>query len=197
MAMWRVSATSTYGGFDSIRPYLRSFHFFQEEPSMTDDHPTGASPQATEKLIEAWTAHVNATDALDGLGPDQAVAELDGWPHSIAGQIAHMLFWQRHTQAAIETGTEREVASAAEGWPSVTGSGWSRLRDDFLAALEQNKAYARDPEVLARRFGDRKPYTVGVRLLIMSTHDSYHLGQIVMQRRVMGAWPPPAGGDTW
>lgn len=164
---------------------------------MSEQILTAASPRATEMLIEEWTAHVHATDALDGLTSEQAEAKIEGWPHSIAEEVAHMLFWQRHTQEAIETGTERKVPTATEGWPSVGAADWPRLRDDFLAALAKNKEIARDPELLARRFGDRKPYTVGVRLLIMATHDSYHLGQVVMLRRMMGAWPPPGGGDTW
>jgi uncharacterized damage-inducible protein DinB len=28
-------------------------------------------------------------------------------------------------------------------------------------------------------------------------HKSYHLGQIALLRRTLGAWPPPGGGDTW
>ena len=28
-------------------------------------------------------------------------------------------------------------------------------------------------------------------------HFSYHLGQIVLLRQELGAWPPPRGGDTW
>jgi hypothetical protein len=24
-----------------------------------------------------------------------------------------------------------------------------------------------------------------------------HLGQVVLLRRLLGAWPPPGGGDTW
>jgi uncharacterized damage-inducible protein DinB len=28
-------------------------------------------------------------------------------------------------------------------------------------------------------------------------HNSHHLGQVVMVRRLLGAWPPPGGGDTW
>jgi uncharacterized damage-inducible protein DinB len=28
-------------------------------------------------------------------------------------------------------------------------------------------------------------------------HNSYHVGQIAMLRRMLGAWPPQSGGDTW
>lgn len=89
------------------------------------------------------------------------------------------------------------MTSASSSWPSVGQQDWPRLRDEFLAAQETKGGYARDPAVLGQKFGDRKPYTVGVRLLIMSTHDSYHVGQVVMMRRMMGLWPPPGGGDTW
>jgi uncharacterized damage-inducible protein DinB len=31
----------------------------------------------------------------------------------------------------------------------------------------------------------------------MVAHNSYHVGQIAMIRRTLGAWPPCGGGDTW
>ena len=34
-------------------------------------------------------------------------------------------------------------------------------------------------------------------LEVLALHNSYHLGQIVLLRRILGAWPPPSGGDTW
>ena len=31
----------------------------------------------------------------------------------------------------------------------------------------------------------------------MVAHNSYHVGQIAMMRRALGAWPPRGGGDSW
>ena len=31
----------------------------------------------------------------------------------------------------------------------------------------------------------------------MVAHNSYHVGQIAMLRRTLGAWPPRKGGDRW
>jgi hypothetical protein len=31
----------------------------------------------------------------------------------------------------------------------------------------------------------------------LAAHNSYHVGQIVVLRQALGAWPPPGGGDTW
>jgi uncharacterized damage-inducible protein DinB len=28
-------------------------------------------------------------------------------------------------------------------------------------------------------------------------HNSYHVGQIALLRRTLGAWPPRGGGDSW
>ena len=28
-------------------------------------------------------------------------------------------------------------------------------------------------------------------------HNSYHLGQVVLLRQALGAWPPPSGTDSW
>jgi len=28
-------------------------------------------------------------------------------------------------------------------------------------------------------------------------HNSYHIGQVAMLRRTLGAWPPQGGGDSW
>ena len=86
---------------------------------MRDDLLTGASPKTTEKLVEDWTAHVNATDALEGLTAEQAITKRGGGLSSIAEEVAHMLFWQRHAQGAGSV-------AATWGWGYVV----SRRKDD-------------------------------------------------------------------
>ena len=164
---------------------------------MSEEILTGASPKATELLIEDWTGFTNASDILDGLTPAQAVNKRPDWPwpYSVAEQVAHMLFWQEHTLTTIKTGTEPEVPTAAVSWPAVTEADWPRVKDEFLAGLERSREVARDSETLNRVLGSN--YTVGVKLLSQITHDSYHLGQVVLLRRMMGAWPPSGGGNTW
>jgi hypothetical protein len=34
-------------------------------------------------------------------------------------------------------------------------------------------------------------------LQTMASHISYHLGEVVLMRRMLGLWPPPSGGYTW
>jgi uncharacterized damage-inducible protein DinB len=163
-----------------------------KEKIMSKESFTTASPKAIEGLIEEWSSFTPASRALDGLTPEQAVMKLEGSPHSIAEVVAHMLFWQKHDIATIETGVEPET-TPAESWPVVTHGDWLRLKDEFLASLEKCREIARIPENLDRLIlGGR--ISVGLRLVWFTGHNAYHLGQVVLMRRMIGAWPPPGGG---
>jgi uncharacterized damage-inducible protein DinB len=159
---------------------------------MAEEIFTTNSPKAIEGLIEEWSSFTPASRALDDLSPEQAVTKLEGWPHSIAEVVAHMLFWQKHDLTTIKSGTEPE-ATQAESWPVVTEADWPRLKDEFLASLEQSREIARNPENLDRLILDGK-FSVGLRLVWFTGHNAYHLGQVVLMRRILGAWPPPGGG---
>lgn len=159
---------------------------------MAEEVLTSASPKAIEGLIEARSSFTPASRALDGLSPEQAVMKLEGWPYSIAGVVAHMLFWQSINQITVETGEEPET-TGEESWPAVTKNDWPRLKDDFLAGLEKSREMTRDPEKLERVImGGR--FTVGLKLVAFTGHNAYYLGQVVLLRRMLGAWPPPGGG---
>ena len=158
---------------------------------MAEDIFTTASPKAIEGLIEEWSSFTPASRTLDGLSPEQALTTLEGWPHSVAEVVAHMLFWQRHDFATIETGSEPEVASG-DDWPAVTNDDWPRLKDEFLASLEKSREMTRTEDLERLILGGK--YTVGLRMVWFTGHNAYHLGQVVLMRRILGAWPPPGGG---
>jgi uncharacterized damage-inducible protein DinB len=159
---------------------------------MADERFTVSSPKAIEGLIEAWSSFTPASRALAGLSAELAVSKLEGWPYSIAQVVAHMLYWQRNDFETIETGEEPPEPTPAEDWPEVGPDDWPRLKDEFLASLERSKAMARDPALLERPIlGDR--FTVGLRMVWFTGHNAYHLGQVVLMRRILGAWPPPGG----
>ena len=159
---------------------------------MAEEIFTTTSPKAIEGLIEEWSSFTPASRALDGLTPEQAVIRLEGWPYSIAEVVAHMLFWQKHDLATIETGAEPEASDEAS-WPPITKDDWSRLKDEFLASLEKSRELTRDPENLERLILNGK-FSVGLRMVWFTGHNVYHLGQVVLMRRIIGAWPPPGGG---
>jgi uncharacterized damage-inducible protein DinB len=164
---------------------------------MSSEPIKGPSTVATEKLVEVWQGFTYASDLLDGLTPEQAVTKLETWPYSVAEQVAHMVFWQRHALNEIEKGVDETVPIASDNWPAVTLKDWPRLKDEVLANLDKNKEIARDAEMLKQPLLTSGTITVGAFMLQQVTHDCYHLGQVALLRRLMGAWSPPNGGNTW
>ena len=155
----------------------------------------GASPQSTRALLEEASEFTPANRALDGLTAEQALMKPAGSPFSVAEIVSHMVFWQRHVLATIKGEATEDISSAATGWTVMATEDWPRLKNEFLANLEQCRYLAQNAVELERvPSGNR---TVGYRLLSHAGHNAYHIGQIVLLRRILGFWPPPGGGDTW
>jgi uncharacterized damage-inducible protein DinB len=64
---------------------------------------------------------------------------------------------------------------------------------DFRSGLDSLEQRARKEDLVARR---GKETRLGM-LHTMASHNSYHGGQVVFLRQMLGAWPPPSGGVTW
>jgi uncharacterized damage-inducible protein DinB len=81
---------------------------------------------------------------------------------------------------------------------------WDRLRQHFaglladFAGLAKSSAEEMQCQIETVHEGDKKVApTLEAVLWQMVAHNSYHVGQIAMIRRMLGAWPPRGGGDTW
>ncbi|MFN7021186.1 MAG: DinB family protein [Phycisphaerales bacterium] len=137
-----------------------------------------------------WAAPLSK--AVEDLTPGQASWKPDpavlGNPaarvHSIWQQINHILFWREVALRRTMGGpapSEEEVASrnwdAPEGPLEATESNWSRTRQQLADSQQQIHAAIADPGAPQ----DRLRYLIG--------HDSYHLGQIMSIRALMGLPP--------
>lgn len=135
--------------------------------------------------------------ALDGLSAEDAVRKPEGSPHSVADVLAHMVFWQERFLRMVDGEEPTPVAHASDGWPSVTAEEWPDLVRRYLAGLERYRALARDADALARPLAKGRDRSVGAGVASYFVHEAHHLGQVILLRRMLGAWPPPGGGDTW
>lgn len=159
--------------------------------------PEGASAALADALVRALAgedAHVDPERALAGLDAGQAGRLPGGAPHSVYQILCHVLYWQDLLLQALRGSEVAWPSSAAEGWrapPRPAGEeAWREAVDRFLAGVHEARERAR--ELAANPEHPHFRY-----VLILALHNSYHLGQIVLLRRLMGAWPPPGGGDTW
>jgi uncharacterized damage-inducible protein DinB len=142
--------------------------------------------------------------ALSGLTLEQATAKTCDSPHSIADILAHLNFWQSWAITAIKGEPKPMPNKAADGWVGLTGS-WDDLVSEFFKGLEEAKTLTDDEALLQKPFDPEgkigwgfEKVSVGEAILdVIAVHNAHHLGQIILLRRMIGAWPPEGGGSTW
>jgi len=146
-------------------------------------------------------AHIPVLSALDGLTPHDADRRVVHVPHSIAEIVAHLAFWQEWFCRRCDGAAEPLPSSAALGWPAAAPGSWDTVRARFAAGLERAAALANGDTARSIRPPIEYPplaaYTVRDAIEHMAAHNSHHLGQIVLLRQMLGAWPPPSGSYTW
>ncbi len=151
----------------------------------------------TFALSDGAGGHVPFERALEGLSGEDAARRPGGSPHSVAEVVAHMLFWQQRHLRIVDGEEPTRVEHAADGWPAVTAGEWPGLVRRFLDGLQRYRQLASDGAALSRPLVPGRDRTVGESVLSYYLHDVHHLGQVILLRRIVGAWPPPGGGDTW
>lgn len=170
---------------------------------------------AVSSLFYGGNANVSWEQALDGLSAQQASTVPAGLPHSVTDIVAHVQFWQRYLLGVFRGEDPDWVESADESWPGSKASEagkwepesqeagsqearsqeWEALKTSFLRDMDALAVYAQDESFMARH--DPQGRFRIVPLTSFAGHGLYHLGQVVTIRQLLGAWPPPGGGDTW
>jgi uncharacterized damage-inducible protein DinB len=186
---WRPPAAETGSPFFVCHPFVRDA--LQYDPSVN----------IREILIEP-TGYIPPALALEGLSAADAERRIPGANHSVAEVVAHMTFWldwfiSRCTGEAVPM-----PAHAEAGWPAITRGSWLAHREQFLAALERaatlsDNARHDDPIVPPIEFPPLAHYRIRQAIVHMATHNAHHLGQVIVLRQLLGAWPPPHGGWSW
>jgi uncharacterized damage-inducible protein DinB len=162
------------------------------------------SPALREKIaasVGGGGAHVAPLVALEELNAAQARRRPSKKLPTVWEELAHVVFWQDLTLEIVRGGQPQMPEHAAGGWPTMpTGRGgaraWEALKARFAAGVAELEEAARTRDLEAPAGRDAKS-TLGELLLMLANHTSYHFGQIVSLRRLIGAWPPPSGGATW
>ncbi len=160
--------------------------------------PTISSVALSSLLETGGGAFMGYKRALSGLSDVQARTLVEGSPHSVADLLAHLNFWQVWMLDKL-AGKAVSVPEHAEGgWPKIAEGEWETLVETFLSGLEACKTQAQDEAKLGEVFfWGKHEMTVGDALLSTAIHNAHHLGQIILLRRMAGAWPPEGGMYTW
>jgi hypothetical protein len=144
-------------------------------------------------------AHVDPARVLDGLDWTLAGRLPEGSPHTIQQLAHHIIFWNGFCVATLEGASPSRPPDDQDSWPGPRAPGsaaeWELLARAYRESLSRLRlAIERAPLEAAPAPGEKGSRLDGLRANLQ--HTSYHIGQIALLRRMLGAWPPPGGGDT-
>jgi hypothetical protein len=151
--------------------------------------------QQLVRLLESSEAHATTDAALADLAPALRGKRPAGLPHSPWELLEHIRITQNDILDFCGNPDYEELEWPADYWPmSATppapGSWDASIEQyhadrDALRALAENSTidlFARIPH------GDGQTYLR--ELLLVADHTAYHVGQLVLVRRLLDAWPP-------
>ncbi len=153
--------------------------------------------EALEDALAGEGAHVEAQRVFDGLDWRVAARVPEGAPHSVFQVLNHMIFWQDWAVRWLDGRRPPLPRHATGSWPGPPGprnrADWTRQVDRFRRGLAGPQEQVRKADPFTTRNGRTR---LGM-LRTMASHTSYHVGQVVALRQIVGSWPPPSGGLTW
>lgn len=142
-------------------------------------------------------AHVGSRNVFEGLAWKLAGVRPEGCPHTLFEILGHVIYWQDWVVKWLGGKTPPTPKHASGSWPSRPGpenaKTWSRAVKRFQRGLDELERRSQEADLFAKR-GKKSRLEM---LHAIASHNSYHLGQAVLLRQMLGAWPPPSGGLTW
>ena len=157
---------------------------------------SGEISEIREMLARAlgWEdGHVGFETAVAGLTPDQLGRVPDSMPYSIWQLAEHLRLTQRDILDFCRDPEYKEPRWPEDYWPKTTTPPDDRAWEATCAAVADDRnALAHLVRDSSRSLVEPIPHGEGQTLLreaiLVIDHTSYHVGQIVLIRKAIGAW---------
>jgi len=146
------------------------------------------------RVLDWRDAHVEFDAAVDGIGPEHRGKTPPGLPYSPWQLVEHIRITQNDILDFSLNASYREKKWPDDYWPSYPAPPSEAAWDESIAS------YVRDRDALKQSVRDRTldlaakiPHGNGQtylrEVLLVADHTAYHVGQIVLVRRLLGIWP--------
>ena len=150
--------------------------------------------QQLAKMLDWGEAHVDFNTALADLPFEQQGRQPAGVPYSAWQLLEHMriALWDI---VEFTCGSQHTSPKWPEGyWPASVAppddEAWKHSVASFLADLEGMRKLIADPaRDLFQPLANGTGQTLLREALLAADHNAYHLGQLVLVRKALGAWP--------
>jgi uncharacterized damage-inducible protein DinB len=138
-------------------------------------------------------AHVTLDKAVDGLAPELRGRRPAGLPWSAWEILEHIRRAQHDLLDFCRNPSYRELKWPDDYWPGKPEPPNATAWDECLAAIRRERAeFARFTTEDGRDLTAKIPHGTGQTylrtVLVAMDHCAYHVGQIVVVRRLLGAW---------
>jgi hypothetical protein len=145
------------------------------------------------ECLRGGNAHVDPRTAISGIPEADRDKRPHGLPHSPWQLIEHM---RLTLQDLYEFSTNPEYAAPEwprDYWPAAEAvpshEAWQKTCDGFLSEIARFESLVEDPATdLLAPIGWGQGQNILREALLVLTHNSYHLGQLVLLRQLLGCW---------
>jgi uncharacterized damage-inducible protein DinB len=140
-------------------------------------------------------AHASLDNAVKGLAPELRGQRPDGYPHSPWELVEHIRITQRDLLDFCQNPDYVEKLEwPRDYWPTSpkppSSDAWDKTIADYKRDREAFARFTTETDVdLTAKIPLGKGQTYLRTILLAVDHASYHVGQIVSVRRLLGAWP--------
>ena len=140
-------------------------------------------------------AHANLEGAVKGLAPALRGKRLDGYPHSPWELLEHIRITQHDLLDFCQNPEYVEKLEwPHDYWPRtaepVTADAWDKSIAEYKRDREAFERFATDTDLdLTAKIPRGTGQTYLRTILVAVDHASYHVGQLISVRRLLGAWP--------
>ena len=146
------------------------------------------------KLLRGGEAHVKPENALAGVNPSIRSVRPAATVHSVWEELEHLRLAQEDILRYAIDASWKSPEFPEGYWPPEgqipTDEMWEASVDGFMADLKEVVTLVQDSNVdLTATFPHGEWRTYLRQVLVAATHNSYHLGQIVQARKLLGDWP--------
>jgi DinB superfamily len=147
------------------------------------------------KVLSWEEAHVGFDAAVAGLPAKLRGTAPADLPYSPWQLVEHLRITQHDILDFCRNPNYKEMSWPADYWPRQaepgSDSAWNASIEQFRRDRSDLEALARDPAIdLEARIPHGTGQTYLRELLLVADHTAYHIGELIVVRRLLGAWKP-------
>jgi hypothetical protein len=143
-------------------------------------------------LLRGGNAHVTLEDAVRGFPVELAGVRPEGAPHSAWELLEHVRIAQEDILRFSQSAEHVSPPWPKGYWPNSPApreGQWEQTVAAIMRDLAEFEAMLKDPrQDLFRKFPWGEGQTLLREALLIADHNAYHAGQLVIVRRLLGAW---------